>query len=204
MVKPWADAGYECWCVDIQHKIRRDHVVKSGNGSIRYVWGDVRSWRLHESIRDRVLIAFAFPPCTNLAVSGARDFEKKSGWMLADALQIFDSVEVAFSFMNAPYMIENPVSRLSSHRRKPDYTFQPWQYGDMWSKRTCLWTGGGFKMPPPEHPSKPECVIDSFILDFTPSADRADKRSETPMGFAQSVFESNKPDEDEQIYREAN
>ncbi len=40
MVRPWADAGWECWCVDVQHSIRRP-VVKD---SIRYQWGDVRTW----------------------------------------------------------------------------------------------------------------------------------------------------------------
>lgn len=44
MVRPWAEAGYECWCVDVQHSIRRDRTVAVGNGLINFVWGDVRSW----------------------------------------------------------------------------------------------------------------------------------------------------------------
>lgn len=190
MVKPWANAGFECYCVDIQHSIRRDKQVQCGSGVIHYVWGDVRSWRVPSEIRGRIAIAFAFPPCTHLAVSGARDFLKKGGWMLSDALQLFDSIDMVFSYGLFPFMIENPVERLSSHRRKPNYTFQPWQYGDMWNKLTCLWTGGGFIMPPPIHEIKPECVRD-LILELSPGPGRADKRSITPMGFANSVFECN-------------
>lgn len=200
MVRPWAEAGYDCWCIDVQHSIRRDKVetvslVKnspypSDYGFIHFVWGDVRSWRLPEFLRDRVAIIFAFPPCTHLSSSGARDHQKKSGWMLADALQVFDSCEVAASFSGAPYMMENPVGRLSTHRRKPDYSFQPWQYGDKWTKQTALWTGGGFVMPQPEFTEPPEGTTEKIWL-MAPSDERADMRSETPPGFARAVFEAN-------------
>jgi hypothetical protein len=110
--------------------------------------------------------------------------------MLADALQLFDSVEVAFTFGGFPYMLENPVGRLSSHRRKPDYIFQPWQYGDLWTKKTCLWTGNGFRMPAPIHNEQPAGVTEKIWL-ASPSDDRADFRSETPPGFAKAVFEAN-------------
>jgi hypothetical protein len=190
MAKPWALAGYECWCVDVQHSIRRDRSEKVGTGVIHYVWGDARSWRLPEAARGRVAIFFAFPPCTHLSSSGARDHQKKSGWMLADAIQLFDSCEVAATFCDAPYMIENPRGRLSTHRRKPDYSFQPWQYGDLWTKETCLWTGNGFIMPSKVHETEPAGVFEK-IWKMPPSDDRADLRSETPPGFARAVFEAN-------------
>lgn len=145
MVRPWAEAGYECFCVDIQHSIRRDRSETVGRGLVHFVWGDCRSWRMPATALNRVAIGFGFTPCTHLSSSGARDHKKKAGWMLADAIQLFDSAEVAFSFGGFPYMMENPVGRLSTHRRKPDYTFQPWQYGDLWFKKTCLWTGGGLQ-----------------------------------------------------------
>lgn len=190
MVRPWAEAGYECWCVDIQHSIRRDRTEKVGAGLIHYVWGDARSWRLPESARGNVAIGFGFTPCTHLSSSGARDHRKKSGWMLADALQLFDSAEVAFTFGGFPYMLENPVGRLSTHRRKPDYTFQPWEYGDPWFKKTCLWTGNGFIMPNPTHKTPPEGTTEKIWL-MSPGEGRADERSETPPGFAKAVFEAN-------------
>lgn len=110
--------------------------------------------------------------------------------MLADAIQLFDSIEVAFSYGGFPYFIENPVGRLSTHRRKPDYSFQPWHYGDLWTKQTCLWAGNGFVMPPPQHYERPPGVTEKIWL-MAPSADRADERSATPPGFARAVFESN-------------
>lgn len=192
MVKPWANAGCECWCVDTQHSIRRDRDEVVGEGLIHYVWGDVRSWRLPDEARGRVVIGFGFPPCTHLTVSDARDFKKKSGWMLAESLQLFDSIEVAFSFGGFAYMIENPIGRLNSHRREPDFSFQPWYFGDLWTKNTCLWTGNGFIMPTAKYTSPPEGVTNK-IFEMTPSDDRADLRSETPPCFAEAVFKSNAP-----------
>lgn len=192
MVRPWAEAGYECWCVDVQHSIRRERIEKFGDGLIHFVWGDCRSFRLPKAATGRIKIGFGFTPCTHLSVSGARDHETKAGWLLADALQLFDSVEVAFTFGGFPYMMENPVGRLSSFRRKPDFYFQPWQYGDLWTKKTCLWVGNGFVMPVPQHTTPPPGVEQSIWL-APPSDDRADIRSETPPGFARAVFAANNP-----------
>ena len=180
MLKPWAQAGHTCIAVDIQHSIRKDRI----EDNIRYVWGDVRSWCPPE----RPSMVFAFPPCTHLAVSGARDFQTKGGPMLADALYLFDACVMAGEYAGCPYMVENPVSRLSSHRRKPDYTFDPCDYGDPYTKKTCLWTGGGFVMPPKD---RVEPTEGSKMHLVPPSSDRENIRSATPMGFAQAVFEAN-------------
>lgn len=186
MALPWAEAGFECWCVDVQHSIRRD----KQSGNIRFVWGDVRSWHPPESVRGRIAFMFAFPPCTHLSSSGARDHQKKGGWMLADALQIFDSCLMACAYSGAPFGIENPAGRLSTHRRKPDYSFQPWQYGDPWTKRTAIWAGNGFVMPSPICATPPPETTEKIWL-MPPSEDRADLRSETPPGFARAVFKAN-------------
>ena len=87
-------------------------------------------------------------------------------------------------------MIENPVGKFSDHMGKPDYTFQPWQYGDNYTKKTCLWTGNGFVMPEPIVKERPLDVMQSIWL-MPPSEDRADLRSVTPRGFAKAVFEAN-------------
>lgn len=96
-------------------------------------------------------------------------------------------------------MIENPVSAVSTYWRKPDYTFNPCDYGgyltppdDAYTKRTCLWTGNGFAMPKPK-PVKP--VEGSRMHSLGPSTDRAALRSITPQGFARAVFEANCVDE---------
>jgi hypothetical protein len=188
MARPWAEAGYECVCVDVQHSIRRDREA----GGIRFVWGDIRSWWDDDVIRNAAFVA-AFPPCTHLAVSGARDFEKKGLGLLIEALEIVEACRRICVASGAPWMIENPVSRLSSIWRKPDYTFHPWEYAgwneaDNYTKLTCIWSGGGFVMPP-KRPGIHE--PDDRIWKTPPSADRANIRSATPMGFSRAVFEAN-------------
>lgn len=143
MVRPWAAAGYECWCIDVQHSIRRPRMESIGLGTVHFVWGDVRSWSPSFDVTQRVAAVFAFPPCTHVAVSGARDFRTKGTGLLRDSLELFSACEHAAKWSGASYMIENPVGKFSDHMGKPDYTFDPWQYGDPWTKKTCLWTGGG-------------------------------------------------------------
>lgn len=192
MVQPGAEAGFECWCVDIQHSIRKARTVQHGRGSITFAWGDVRTWCPPASIRGRICFISAFPPCTHVSVSGARDFLTKGTGLLKDSLELFSACEHAARWNGAPFMIENPVGVFSSHMRKPDHLFQPWEYGDLWTKKTCLWTGNGFVMPPPIHTRAPAGVTHK-IHEMPPSDDRANLRSETPPGFARAVFLSNAP-----------
>lgn len=192
MARPWTEAGYECWCVDIQHSIRRPRVE---NG-IHYVWGDVRSWRPPEGLDIRFVAAFPF--CTHDAVSGARDFATKGGCMLRDALEVFEACHMAAAWSGAPYFVEHPVTMLSSvpHIGKPDHYFDPCDYAgyaddpeaDAYTKRTCLWVGNGFVMPTPR-PVMP--MLGSKMHRLPPSADRANQRSATPSGFARAVFTAN-------------
>ena len=185
-VKPWAAAGFNCLCVDTKHSIRRDRI----DGRITYTWGDVRSWCPPEYMRNHIGILFAFPPCTHVAVSGARDFRKKRNILLRDSLELFSSCEMVATYTGAPYMIENPVGKFSDHMGKPNYVFQPWHYGDMYSKCTCLWTGNGFIMPRRIIQRKP-AGIKSIMWEMAPSDDRADIRSITPEHFAAAVYKAN-------------
>lgn len=131
-----------------------------------------------------------FPPCTHLAVSGASHFKDKGLGALIDALTLFkQSIDLA-NEARCPYMIENPVSMVSTYWRKPDYMFDPCDYGDPYTKKTCLWVGNGFIMPetdwiPPTDTQK--------ILNVPRNSERANIRSVTPEGFAQAVFEANCP-----------
>lgn len=181
MVLPWAEAGYECWCVDVQRGVEHERIHR--------VTADVRGWL--PPLR-RYAAVFAFPPCTHLAVSGARWFAEKGIGALVDGLSIVEASRRICEWSGAPWMLENPVGTISSYWRKPDYTFQPWQYGDLYTKKTCLWTGGGFVMPPAWHQAPPEGTTAAIHL-MPPSADRGDKRSITPEGFARAVFEINEP-----------
>ena len=187
MVRPWAEAGYECQCIDLQHSIRRDRIEQVGAGRIVYRWGDVRAIT-PSNIGERPVIIFAFPPCTHLAVSGARDFHRKGLRLLIDALELVESCRKLCEWYGCPWMLENPVSRLSTCWRKPDHTFDPSDYGDPYTKKTCLWTGGGFVMPP-KHPVAAREGSKMHLM--PPSSDRANLRSATPMGFARAVFAAN-------------
>lgn len=191
MVRPWLDAGYECWCVDLQHPKGVNEIEP---GLIK-VGADILNWM--PPLR-HVGIVFAFPPCTDLAVSGARWFKDKGLSSLVNALALVNrGVELAL-WTTAPFFIENPVSTISTYWRKPDHTFDPNEYAgylpideqetDAYTKKTCLWTGGGFIMPP----TKPvEPVLGSKMHLLPPSEDRANLRSMTPRGFARAVYEAN-------------
>jgi hypothetical protein len=187
MVLPWAKAGYVCYCVDIQHP---DGEHRDGN--IVRVGADVREWLPSFS---PVKILFAFPPCTDVAVSGARWFKDKGLGALVESLKLFDATVRLAEWTRAPYIIENPVSTISTYWRKPDYTFDPCDYGgylsppgDAYTKRTCLWTGNGFVMPKTRQVAPAE---GSRMHRLPPSPQRQSCRSETPKGFSQAVFEAN-------------
>lgn len=194
-VRPWAEAGYDCWCVDIAHSIRRDRVEELGLGRIHFVWGDVRSWRPPEGLQ--IAFGAAWTPCTHVSGSGARDFSKKGGYMLRDALEMFEAGRQVLAWSGAPYFSENPVGVLSSipHIGKPDHYFHPWQYAGFWpddnyTKLTCLWAGNGFIMPSPR-PLIGAPNPDDRIHKAPPTDDRANVRSATPIGFSRAVFEAN-------------
>ena len=188
MVKPWAETGCECWCIDIQHSIRKPRV----EGLIHYVWGDVRTWCPPQDLARRLVVVFAFPPCTHVTVADARDFRTKGTAMLRDSLELFAACEHAAKWSGLPYMIENPIGKFSDHMGPPDFIFQPWQYGDPWTKKTCLWTGNGFRMPPPIISTPPLELNTKRIHCASPGEERADFRSETPPGFARAVFDANR------------
>jgi hypothetical protein len=201
MCRPWAEAGCICLAVDIQHSIRATkrgaHRIErfEGGGEIHYLYGDARSWKPSQFDREfhkkyRIVFVACFPVCTNLAGSGAQDWQLKGLAMLTDGLMLFNACEQVADWSGAPYCIENPSGCITSHHRKHDYTFQPWWYGNAYQKLTCLWTGNGFVMPEKEYISKPENVTQKIWL-MPPGADRANKRSETPEGFARAVFEIN-------------
>jgi hypothetical protein len=195
MAAPWAEAGIECYCVDLAHSIRRERI----EGNVHFVWGDARTWT--PPAGRRVIFLAAFPPCTHVTVAGARDFEAKGGMMLRDSLETFEACRQAGAWSGAPYMVENPVGVLSSipHIGKPDYYFHPCDYtafelGDNYTKKTCLWTGNGFVMPA-QRRADGLPPPDDRIHKAPPGEDRASIRSKTPSGFARAVFEANFPNE---------
>lgn len=128
-------------------------------------------------------LAIFHPPCTHLAVSGARHFAAK----VADGRQ-----QAALDFvrllMNAPIpriAIENPVSIISSKIRKPDQIIQPWQYGHGETKATCLW----LKNLPRLIPTRIVSGREQRIHKMPPGPDRWKERSRTFPGIARAMAE---------------
>jgi len=125
----------------------------------------------------------AFPPCTHLAVSGARWFKEKR----ADGRQQ-QAVDFFMSIANAEcdrIAIENPIGIMSTKWRKPDQIIQPWQFGHGETKATCLWLKG----LPPLIPTDIVGGREQRIWKMPPSAERAKLRSETFQGIAQAMVE---------------
>ena len=101
----------------------------------KHYQGDVRN-----IINDDWDMIITFPPCTDLAVSGARWFKEKQ----ADGRQQA-SIDFFMLFANSDcpkISIENPVGIMSTKWRKPDQIVQPWMFGDDANKKTCLWLKG--------------------------------------------------------------
>ncbi len=211
MVKPWVDNGYKAVLVDPQHPrgITRDgDILKIGEkveDCLQYLSNIINS--------GRVKIVFGFPVCTDLAVSGAAHFAhkaEKDRYFQTKAMQLVHECRMIGELSGSPWFIENPVSVISSAWRKPDMTFNPYEYGgylpaddihpeypehiaprDSYPKKTCLWVGNGFVIPP-KLPVKPE---NGFSRQHKKLGGKSEKtkniRSATPRGFAQAVFNAN-------------
>lgn len=126
-------------------------------------------------------VLIAHPPCTHLAVSGARWFKDKETEQ-ADALGFVRTL------LNAPIpriALENPISVISSRIRKPDQIIQPWQFGHGETKATCLW----LKNLPPLAPTK---IVDGRtprVHHASPGPNRWKERSRTLQGIADAMAE---------------
>lgn len=204
-VRPWAEAGYTCYCVDIQHAPGENR-----EGNIIRVGADLFTWTPPTDVE--FVFCIGFPPCTDLAVSGAKHFANKAAANPAyrdEAMALVYRVRDIAEALGVPYAIENPISVISSEWRKPDFIFDPHQYGgyipeaeavhprwpehiaprDAYPKRTCLWTGGGFTMPP----VMPVEVEDGYSRQFKKLGGKSLKtkniRSATPRGFAIALFQ---------------
>jgi hypothetical protein len=123
----------------------------------------------------------AHPPCTDLAVSGARHFEakRKNGSQQR-------SIDFFMKLVNAPIekkCIENPISIMSTIYKKPDQIIHPWQFGHGETKATCLWLQNLPKL-------LPEKIVDGReqrIHRLPPSPDRWKIRSKTYQGIADAM-----------------
>ena len=170
VTKAFRDRGHKAFSCDIQ--------AASGNYPEWHLKGDAGnylSWQW-----DMII---AFPPCTDLAVSGARWFKEKQ----ADGRQ-----QASIHFFNKftkisceKVAIENPIGIMSTLYRKPDQIIQPWQYGHGETKATCLWLKGLPKLTPTNIVEGREAKV----WKMGPSPERAKLRSKTYQGVADAMAE---------------
>lgn len=170
----FADRGHDAWSCDL---LPSDTV---GN----HYLGDVR-----DILDDEWDLMIAHPPCTHLAVSGARWFKDKQ----AEQAEALDFVRLLLDAPIPRIALENPVSIISSRVRKPDQIIQPYEYGHEATKTTCLW----LKNLPPlmptnivgkgkRHVTKSGKSLPEWY-NLPPSADRWKIRSATFSGIAEAM-----------------
>ena len=222
MLRPWAEAGFECHAFDIQND---EEVDECG---IHKHHADLFCSDTLSSIKSRfppqqIIAAFAFPPCTDLSLAGARWWARKAAanpnFQVEASKRISDLSDWLLDFLdtdNSFYLIENPKSsKLNSLWRKYDFVFNPNDFGgyldeeekshplwpgmipdhDAYAKPTGLWARGPFVFPP-------KMTVDAERVKF-PNQNRyhspitacrsAKVRSATPRGFAKAVFLANRP-----------
>jgi len=146
--------------------------------------GDVR-----DILADGWDLMIAHPPCTHLAVSGARWFKDKQ----AEQAEALDFVRLLLDAPIPRIALENPVSIISSRIRKPDQIIQPYQYGHEATKTTCLWLKGLPPLVPTDivgkgarHVTKSGKSLPEWY-NLPPSADRWKIRSATFPGIAAAM-----------------
>lgn len=165
--------GHEAYSCDI--------LETSGEHPEWHILGDVRKV-LNPSEKWDIVIAF--PPCTHLAVSGARYFAEK----IKDGRQQA-AIDFFMLFVDLPFVkhvaIENPVGIMSTRYRKPDQIINPYEFGHGEQKKTCLW----LKNLPCLRPTKIVSGRDQRIWKMPPGPARAILRSKTYPGIAKAMAE---------------
>ncbi len=162
----FADRGHDAWSCDLLPSERPGQHIQ---GDVLAVLGD--GWDM----------MIAHPPCTHLAVSGARWFTGK----IAEQAAALQFVRALMAAPVARWAIENPVSIISTRIRKPDQIIQPWQFGHGETKTTCLWLHGLPKLTPTN-------IVDgreARVHRMPPGPNRWAERSRTFAGIAQAMAE---------------
>jgi hypothetical protein len=165
--EPYRLAGYDVRQVDLQHG------------------GDVR---LFEALPHPVRGVLAAPPCTAFARAGADHWPVKDArGDLEAALAVVDAcLRIVVVHRPQWWVLENPIGRLRRWLGEPVMRFDPCDYGDPYTKRTCLW--GHFKPPTFRRVANTEGSKMHVMPD---SLGRSARRSVTPEGFARAFFEAN-------------
>ena len=162
------DRGHDAWSCDL---------LPAEDGSNWHIKGDAT----YVAATDGWDMMVAFPPCTDLCVSGARWFTEKRADGRQDA-----SIDLFMAFANASIeriAIENPIGIMSTEWRKPDQIIQPWQFGHGETKATCLWLKNLPKLTPTNIVEGREAKVHHM----PPGPDRWKDRSRTYQGIADAM-----------------
>ncbi len=160
---------------------------KAGYDVRRYELKAGQDIRFFKPFKERVWGVLCAPPCTHFSSAGAQYWPAKGDAALAEGLAVVDACFRVIQICQPQWWaMENPRGRLVDYLGKPALTFQPCDYGDPWTKFTCLW--GRFAVPekcpvPPSMGSKMDMV--------SGRKDRAAITSVTPPGFAACFFKAN-------------
>lgn len=160
---------------DKGHFAQSCDLIASDRDGLHYK-GDVR-----DIINNGWDLMLAFPPCTHLAVSGARWFKYKQ----KEQKEALDFVSFLLNASIEKIVLENPIGVISTKIRKPDQIIQPWQFGHGETKATCLW----LKNLPLLKATKIVDGREARIHRMPPSKDRSKLRSITYQGIANAMAE---------------
>ena len=192
--EPYGLAGYDVRRIDLQHG---------------------QDVRLLPWIEEPVHGILAAPPCTHFSRAGARYWKEKGIEPIIEGLAIVDAcLRAAAIYRPEWWCLENPIGRLKDYLGPPQWRFDPWQFGDPYTKRTWLW--GHFTPPTPLFAPRARCEVEPIftapggVSSTHPGRDRKTapginfrdhtthlgwgrkiERSITPAGFAQAFFEVN-------------
>lgn len=203
---PWAEAGHKVYCFNYDEANHGTYEIKMQHDNLHYVnvWIDSSfNTFLMQSKIPAPEIIFAFPDCTFFAQSGSQ--HERAPGDIETALASARLVELLGRRYGCPWMVENPVGKLSTLWRKPDHYFNPHEYGgymsatdrpfhpkmpeyDGYTKKTAIWCGNGFVMP--ERKPGPVNIGCFWGWKYLGGASARTKqlRSLTPRGFARAVF----------------
>lgn len=176
---PYVEAGYDVRLIDLPTDVRLLHLPDFD------VWG-----------------ILAAPPCTHLSNAGASTWKRKGEDILRDALSVVDAcLRLVLLCKPKWWALENPVGRLVHYIGRPKMIYQPYEYGDAWTKKSCLW--GDFNTEIPKLVVEPKMRVMGasksknangvYRLPEMRSAgrNRQAMRSLTSPGFARAFFEAN-------------
>jgi hypothetical protein len=189
--RPYADAGYTVIRVDLQHG------------------QDVRLLRKLDIPIHGILMA---PPCTHFSRAGARHWKAKGEGAILEGLALVDAcLRTVAIYSPEWWVLENPIGRLKDYLGEPKWRFDPFMFGDAYTKRTWLW--GHFTPPMPLFSAQARCVVEPLFsapgklyqsankphnptfrhYDRTAwlGSMRKTERSATPNGFSKAFFQAN-------------